>query len=90
MPGNARERGESRIVEGRPDGDVTPGQDVKFPFLSSLRGAGLAGATVRRLDEPGPEVEEVFSCTDGGAVEVTIRVPSDGFSETFRLGRVGL
>ena len=27
---------------------------------------------------------------DGGAVEVTIRVPSDGFSETFRLGRVGL
>ena len=45
---------------------------------------------MRRLAEPGPEVEEVYSCTDGGAVEVTIRVPSDGFSKTFRLGRPGL
>jgi hypothetical protein len=40
--------------------------------------------------EPGPDVEEVYSCTDAGAVEVTIRVPSDGFSTTFRLGRPGL
>ena len=60
-----------------------------FPFLPSLRGARLGTAPVRRLDGPGPDVEEVYSCTDGGAVEVTIRVPSDGFSETFRLGRVG-
>jgi hypothetical protein len=80
----------SRLVEGRPDGDVTPWQDVKFPFLPSLRGALPGGAAVRRLAEPGPDVEEVYSCTDAGAVEVTIRVPSDGFSTTFRLGRPGL
>jgi len=80
----------SRIVDGRPDGDVTPWQDLKFPFLAPLRGAPLDGAPVRRLEEPGPEVEEVYSCSDGGAVSVTIRVPSDGFSRTFRLGRPGL
>ena len=80
----------SRLVEGRPDGDVTPWQDVRFPFQASLRGMPLDGATVRRLSAPGPEVEEVYACTDAGAVEVTIRVPSDGFSTTFRLGRSGL
>lgn len=77
----------SRIVDGRPDGDVTPWQDLKFPFLPSLRGAELDGRPVARLPEPGPEVEEVYACSDGGAVEVTIRVPADGFSRTFRLGR---
>ena len=45
--------------------------------------------TVRRLAEAGPEVEEVYSLTAGGAVEVTIRVPSDGFERTWRLGRQG-
>lgn len=79
----------SRLVEGRPDGDVTPWHDVKFPFLPSLRHASLDGAAVRRLESPGPEVEEVYACTDAGAVEVTIRVPSDGFSRTFRLDRPG-
>jgi hypothetical protein len=80
----------SRIVEGRPDGDVTPWQGVRFPFLPALRGRPLDGAPVRRLAEAGPEVEEVYTCGDGGAVEVTIRVPSDGFAATFRLGRPAL
>ena len=79
----------SRIVDGRPDGDVAPWQDLKFAFLASLRGARLGGA-VRRLPEPGPEVEEVYSCSDAGAVSVTIRVPSDGYARTWRLGRPGL
>jgi hypothetical protein len=76
----------SRIVDGRPDGDVAPWQDLKFPFASSLRGTRLDGAAVRRLPEPGPEVEEVYSCSDAGAVSVTIRVPADGFARTWRLG----
>jgi len=80
----------SRLVEGRPDGDVTPWHDVKFPFLRRCGGHPLDGTAVRRLAAAGPEVEEVYSCTDGGAVEVTIRVPADGFSTTFRLGRPGL
>ncbi len=80
----------SRIVEGRPDGDVTPWGGLAFPFLPELRGSALEAGAARRLPEPGPEVEEVYSCTDGGAVEVTLRVPSDGFSRTFRLGRPSL
>ena len=80
----------SRIVEGRPDGDVTPWGGLAFPFLPELRGALLEAGAARRLPEPGPDVEEVYSCTDGGAVEVTLRVPSDGFSRTFRLGRPAL
>ncbi len=79
----------SRIVEGRPDGDVTPGEAIRFPFLPALRGQPLDEDTVRRLAEAGPEVEEVYSLTAGGAVEVTIRVPSDGFERTWRLGRQG-
>ena len=43
----------SRLVEGRPDGDVTPWHDVKFPFLPSLRGAPLDGTAVRRLAAAG-------------------------------------
>ena len=35
-------------------------------------------------------MEEVYSCSDAGAVSVTIRVPADGFSRTFRLGRPAL
>ena len=90
QPGHAQAwqlLGMSRIVDGRPDGDVAPWQDLKFPFASSLRGTRLDGAAVRRLPEPGPEVEEVYSCSDAGAVSVTIRVPADGFARTWRLGR---
>ena len=80
----------SRIVDGRPDGDVAPWQDLKFPFVTALRGRRLEGAAVSRLAEPGPEVEEVYSCSDAGAVSVTIRVPADGYARTFRLGRPAL
>lgn len=80
----------SRIVEGRPDGDVTPWEGLRFPFLPSLRSAPLDGAPVRRLAAEGPEVEEVYTCGDGGGVEVTIRVPAEGFQATFRLGRPAL
>lgn len=80
----------SRIVDGRPDGDVAPWQDLKFPFLAALRGRRLETPAVRRLAEPGPEVEEVYSCSDAGAITVTIRVPADGYSRTFRLGRPAL
>lgn len=76
-----------RVSGGRPDGDLTPWDEIRFPFDASLRAAtDLAPVPVTRADG-GPEVEERYVCTDGGAVEVSVTVLSDGFSETFRLGR---
>lgn len=78
-----------RVVSGRPEGDVVPWGEVRFPFDPALRREkNLPKVEVVRA-ENGPEVEEVYSCNDGGEIEVTIRDLSDGFSRRYRLGRAG-
>jgi molecular chaperone DnaK (HSP70) len=75
-----------RVTGGRPDGDVTPFGDVRFPFDPELRGTdGLATRDVVRA--AGPEVEERYTCGAAGAVEVEIRTLDDGFSRRFALRR---
>ncbi len=77
----------SRVTAGRPDGDVTPWDEIRFPFDPALRGRpALNGEAVLRTGD-GPEVEEVYTCTASGEVEVTVRLPAEGFGRSFRLGR---
>ena len=77
-----------RIREGRPDGDVTPWDEVRFPFDPSLREAtDLARVPVERREGSMPEVEERYHCTAAGIFEVTLSVPDDGYSQTFRMAR---
>ena len=62
----------SRLRDGHPDGDVTPYDPVFFPFDPDLNDdQDLPRRPVRRRDD-GPDVEERYVVTSGGAVEVTL------------------
>jgi molecular chaperone DnaK len=77
----------SRLRDGRPDGDVTPYAPVFFPFDPDLSDdQDLARRPVSRRDD-GPDVEERYVVTSGGAVEVTLTTRPDRLSRTFRLVR---
>ncbi|HMA28263.1 MAG TPA: Hsp70 family protein [Thermoanaerobaculia bacterium] len=76
----------TRLTDGRPDGDVTPWDEVLFPFERSLRGRMLSPADVRRRGA-GPEVVETYVLGSEGAVSMTVTDTSDGFTRTFTLRR---
>jgi molecular chaperone DnaK (HSP70) len=77
----------SRLRDGRPDGDVTPYDPVFFPFDPALDDdRDLPRRQVRRRDD-GPDVEERYVITSGGAVEVTLTTRPERLSRTFRLER---
>jgi molecular chaperone DnaK (HSP70) len=77
-----------KLREGRPDGNLAPWDEIRFPFDPSLRGHGdLAAVDVRRLEGEGPEIEERYRCTAAGTFEVTLAVLDDGFSRTYRIAR---
>ncbi|CQD20660.1 DnaK family protein [Mycobacterium europaeum] len=77
----------SRVVNGRPDGDVTPYDPVLFPFDPALRDReDLERQPVGRWKD-GPDVEERYVITPSGAVEVTLTTRPAGFERTFRLER---
>jgi hypothetical protein len=80
-----------RIRGGRPDGDVTPWDEVRFPFDPALRQAGdLGRVPVVRHEGHLPEVEERYACTSAGTFEVTLAVLDDGYSQTFRMAKGSL
>ncbi|MBN2370100.1 MAG: Hsp70 family protein [Vicinamibacteria bacterium] len=77
-----------RIREGRPDGDVVPWEEIRFPFDPSLRDMkDLAGVSVVR--DHGYEIEERYRCTSTGIFEVTVRVPEHDFSRHYVISRSG-
>lgn len=77
----------SRLVDGRPDGDVTPYDPVLFPFDPALRDRDDLGRHPIGRCHDGPDVEERYSVGPGGAVEVTLTIQPTGFRRTFRLER---
>jgi molecular chaperone DnaK (HSP70) len=78
----------SRVKEDRPDGDVTPWDEIRFPFDRGLRDiANLDTLPVVRREAEGPEVEEAYVCGADGAITVTLTNRDDGFTRTFRLKR---
>ena len=76
----------TRLAGGRPDGDVTPWDEVLFPFEHALRGRALSVVDVRRR-VGGPEVLETYALGSEGAVAMTVTDTSDGFTRTFTLRR---
>ncbi len=79
----------SRLVNGRPDGDVTPYDPVLFPFDPALHDRDDLGRQPvgRWKGGDGPDVEERYVIAPGGAVEVTLTTQPAGFRRTFRLER---
>lgn len=77
----------SRLVNGRPDGDVTPYDPVLFPFDPALFDRQDLGRQPVGRWKDGPDVEERYVIAPGGAVEVTLTTQPAGFKRTFRLER---
>jgi molecular chaperone DnaK (HSP70) len=77
--------------EGRPTGDLTTWNDVRFAFDPTLRDkADLSGEPVRHLEGGAArQAEESYSCDAGGTVKVTIANLTEGYSRTYRLGDWG-
>ncbi len=77
----------SRLVDGRPDGDITPYDPVLFPFDPSLRDSDDLGLQAVGRWRDGPDVEERYVIAPSGAVEVTLTTQPAGFKRTFHLER---
>ncbi|WP_062891333.1 Hsp70 family protein [Mycobacterium avium] len=77
----------SRLVDGRPDGDITPYDPVLFPFDPALRDRDDLGRQPVGRWRDGPDVEERYVIAPSGAVEVTLTTQPAGFERTFRLER---
>ena len=76
----------SRLSDGRPDGDVTPWDEVFFPFVTALRDRDLAAWPISRRDD-GAEIVEFYALGNEGAVTVTVTDATDGFTRSFTLKR---
>ncbi|MGA2982619.1 MAG: Hsp70 family protein [Terriglobia bacterium] len=74
--------------EGRPAGDITVWDDIRFAFDPALRdNSDLSRVPVTHLDQVlQQEAEESYSCDAGGTVIVTIKNLSEGYSRSYRLG----
>jgi hypothetical protein len=75
--------------EGRPAGDITVWDDIRFAFDPALRNIpDLGRVPVARLDQGlRHQAEESCSCNAGGTVKVTIADLAEGYSRSYRLGR---
>jgi molecular chaperone DnaK (HSP70) len=79
----------SQLTEdGRPAGDITVWDDIRFPFDPALHNnTDLSRLPVAPLDPClRPEAEEDYSCDEGGTVNVKIANLSEGYSQSYRLG----
>jgi len=74
--------------DGRPAGDITVWDDIRFAFDPALRdNSDLHCVPVTHLDQGlGPQAEESYSCDADGTVTVTITNLSEGYSRSYRLG----
>lgn len=72
---------------GTPAGDITPYEDVLFPFEAALQADPKAAerAPVRRATTPFSVVEERYELDDNGVIVVTIRDTETGFEKRAEL-----
>ncbi len=75
--------------DGRPAGDITIWDDIRFPFDPSLRdNTALDQVSVGYLTNGHRcEAEENYACDRSGAVTVTIANLMEGYNRSYRLGR---
>ena len=75
--------------DGRPAGDLTVWDDVRFPFDARLQDqADLSGLPVAHLSNGSlPQAEERYTCDGGGTLTVGISNLTAGYDRHYRLGR---
>lgn len=76
-------------VDGRPVGEITEWDEIRFPFDPILQDrVDLAAVPVRRTPATANFlVEETYTCDSNGNLAVAISNKSTGYEKTFRLGR---
>ena len=74
--------------EGRPSGDITVWDDIRFAFDPALRDTpDLHCLPVTHLDQGlQQQAEESYSCDSGGTLKVTIATQPEGYTRSYRLG----
>ena len=74
--------------DGRPTGDMTAWDDIRFAFDPALHNHPDLGKLPVLLLDPGlrPQVEETYSCDSSGTLKVEVSNLSHGYKSTFRLG----
>jgi molecular chaperone DnaK (HSP70) len=74
--------------EGRPAGDITVWEDIRFAFDPALHNiTDLSRVPVAPLDPSiRLQAEESYSCDADGTVKVSIANLSEGYSRSYRLG----
>ena len=73
-------------AQGQPHGDLTPWQEIRFPFDPALRtDKDLLQHTVSRSLHSDNLIEEIYSCDSTGIIEVAIQDLSSYFGQHFRL-----
>jgi molecular chaperone DnaK (HSP70) len=70
---------------GRPAGDITVWDEIRFPFSPRLKDRPDLSSDVVVLSEPQP-IEELYSCDAGGTLRVTIANRAADYDRTYRLG----
>lgn len=75
--------------EGRPAGDITVWDDIRFPFDPALRTSrDLVQVPVARMHHVPPgEAEENYACDSNGMVAVTITSHPGSYSRQYKLSR---
>ena len=74
--------------EGRPAGDITVWDDIRFAFDPAFRNStDLSRVPIARLDRSlQQQAEESYACDAGGTVTVKITNLSEGYNRLYRLG----
>ncbi len=73
-------------AQGQPHGDLTPWQEICFPFDPALRtDKDLEQHIVTRSQHSDNLIEEVYSCDSSGIIEVAIQDLTSYFGQHFRL-----
>jgi molecular chaperone DnaK (HSP70) len=71
---------------GHPSGDIKPFAEVRFPFDPELRGHNdLSRVSVARSEAEGPEIEELYSISEYGTVELTIHDRASGYERHYKI-----
>jgi molecular chaperone DnaK (HSP70) len=71
---------------GHPSGDIKPFADVLFPFDPELRGhADLSHVPISRNAALGPEIEERYSISEYGSIELTILDRQSGYEQNYKI-----
>ncbi|MEM6993381.1 MAG: Hsp70 family protein [Myxococcota bacterium] len=73
--------------EGQPAGDLTPWEEVRFPYDPALRDGELDGRPAeRRCGELDEEIVETYTHAPDGTIEVAIENRTRGYRRRYALG----